>query len=185
MDHLYLNNLRNMLLSHMPMPHSPIPKPLNLIEENQLELQYRVLCFPFRRGGSDFFLNGTENNRLVYGMFIHMYQTVLSFTWISRRQLWRTLNAENITQSTTPALGYWSFQKTTMAEFQFEANGLQNGLACKSIYISLSTNYCLLVRKAWEREIFIGFLMALFLFRRVSVQERSLTDINYAQEHPG
>lgn len=93
------------------------------------------------------FFNGTENNRLVYGMFIHMYHTVLIFTWISRRYLQRTLNAENITQSTTTALGYWSFQKTTMAEFQFEAIGLQNGLACKSIYISLSTNYCLLVRK--------------------------------------
>lgn len=34
MDHLYLNNLRNMLLSHMPISHSPIPKPLNLIDEN-------------------------------------------------------------------------------------------------------------------------------------------------------
>lgn len=51
------------------------------------------------------FLNGTENNRLVYGMFIHMYHTVLIFTWISRRYLRRTLNAENITQSTTTALG--------------------------------------------------------------------------------
>lgn len=40
MDDLYLNNSKKMLLIHMPVPHSPIPKP-----SQNISIEFYVLLF--------------------------------------------------------------------------------------------------------------------------------------------